>query len=100
MTTTISVVAEDDSTYSVQSDGATVQNDLRDLDEALEITGLLIRCAAGDQAACVDLDRRGVEPPTFEPDDVCGVCAGEGVVRESAAFPHLVECGSCHGGVI
>lgn len=64
MTTMISVVAEDDSTYTVQSDGATV------------------------------------EPPVLEPDDVCGNCGGDGVVRESAAFPQLVECGSCHGGVI
>lgn len=70
MTTMISVVAEDDG------------------------------CRAGDAEACAELDRRRLEPPLLELDDVCGNCGGEGYVRPSAAFPQVVECGACHGGVI
>jgi hypothetical protein len=34
----------------------------------LDVHGLIARCNAGDQDACLELDRRGVEPPVLEPD--------------------------------
>jgi hypothetical protein len=97
MTTTISVVAADN-TYEVQSDGATVTDGLRSLEEALELTALLIRCNTGDQFACAELDARGIEPPMLEPDsDDCPVCRNELVVHGSAAFSALVDCPACSG---
>jgi hypothetical protein len=37
-----------------------------DLEEAEVIVGLLVRCDAGDEAACKTLDDMGLEPPMVE----------------------------------
>ena len=70
MTTTVSLVAEDDGTFAVESDGNRLASALDEFDQALKITSLVIRAEFGDdQSAAAELDRLGVEPPALEPDD-------------------------------
>lgn len=64
----ICVVPEGGSAFSVRSGGTVITREPCGLERALEIAGLLLRCEAGDQDACVELDRLGLEPPLLELD--------------------------------
>lgn len=64
-------VVEECGRLSVELDGLPVKARLTNIDEAIELAALLVRCSIGDDAdACEDLDRRGVEGPVIPPDDV------------------------------
>jgi hypothetical protein len=55
--------------YWIELDGLPIKPHFASVEEAIEVAGLVLRCEiGGDQEACAELGRRGVEPPVLKPD--------------------------------